>query len=137
MLNEKSFLEKPQRRPEKQKKAIDESAADSRMERISFKSYLRTVESLDIEEAPEANDELVLPTNNEELQDLCDSFLVANADLLDEGKSNADPDEAAEVLVAEFKTYLQQKGFLSSDLNPFLIEFEDTVFDIFYEKITS
>jgi hypothetical protein len=45
MSREKSYLEKQnQRRPEKKKKNLGESAKDSRFAKISFKKYLRQIE---------------------------------------------------------------------------------------------
>lgn len=102
MSREKSFLEKPQRRPEKQKKPLGEGTEDSRFAKISFKRYLREIEEED------SDDLDGLDFSSEELYHLAEGFIERN-------RYSGMPSE--DVLQADGREYFELMGVSSNQLD--------------------
>lgn len=133
---DQSFLEKPQRRPEKQKKPIGENVVDSRFERISFKRYLRELDE-NIEDDDFVDDDAVkLPTNQAEIAEMVEQFTAANKALCEDITKALSIEKGVENLTEELKIDLQQRGHISSTLDSFFSKYENQLYEHFFNWIT-
>jgi hypothetical protein len=138
MSREKSYLEKPQRKFEKVNKPIGEGASDSRMAKITFKNYLRQIEEdlLD-EEGDMFEDELKLPSNAEEVEELYDAFISENEDLISAAREKDNAEDGAEFFMDELKVYLERKGFTSAAIDDwFESESGNDIYEMFWNGLT-
>lgn len=119
-------------------RGFTDNIEESRVQRVSFKRYLRELEEVDVDADIFLEEDNELPEDESAIEHVVSAFTddVVDADMKNDARDMDTTEDGVELLIDEFRKWLQQRGHSASKVDTWMAKHDDTIYDFFYNGLT-